>query len=225
MIKSVITFKRRPGLSVADFQDYWLNRHPKIVRQLNGLQRYVQNHPLPGGYASRELAVDGVAETWWPDTATMRKNAASPVWDRLIADEEQFIDRSTMQMLLVEEHVLKDEDAGENPYKFIELMHRRQDMPVEAYLAHWRDIHGPLGAAIPNVSRYVQNHPLMSAYTDGRQPAFDGFAMVWFASKDAMRSSPQSAEYKAAYADEANFIDHAGLDHVITREHEIPIQV
>jgi len=221
MIKSVLTFKRRQGMPVDEFQDYWLNEHPKAVMQMPGLQRYVQDHPLRQGYGKRELPVDGIAETWWPDTATMKENASGPIWDMLIADEEVFVDRSTMQLLLVEEHVMKDKPAPENGFKIIEIVHRKQGMSVEDYQKYWRFTHGPLGATIPAVRRYVQNHPRLSAYANSRQPCCDGYAMVWFDSMDAMRGSPQTLEYKNTIADESNFIDHGKLDFVITREHVI----
>ncbi|WP_417517869.1 EthD domain-containing protein [Minwuia sp.] len=221
MIKSVLTFKRRQGMPLDEFQDYWLNEHPKAVLQLDGLQRYVQDHPLISGYAKRDLPVDGIAETWWPDTETMKRNGTGPVWDMLIEDEAKFVDRSTMQLLLVEEHVMKDEPVAEDGFKIVEIVHRRPDLTVEAYQQHWRYTHGPMGASIPAVRRYVQNHPRASAYGGGRTPCCDGYAMVWFDSMAAMRASPDSLEYKRTIADEANFIDHSRLDFVITKEHII----
>lgn len=221
MIKSVMTFKRRAGMSVEEFQDYWLNEHPKAVLKLDGLQRYVQNHPLAGGYAKRDLPVDGVAETWWPDTETMKRNAGSPAWAGLVADEERFLDRSSLQLLLVEEHVMKNEQVAEDGYKIIEILNRLPRLSVDRFQDHWQKVHGPLGASIPNVRRYIQNHARLSAYMGGREPGCDGYAMVWFNSKDDMRSSPQSTAYKEAHVDEANFIDGKRLDFVITKEHVI----
>ncbi|MEC9347382.1 MAG: EthD domain-containing protein [Pseudomonadota bacterium] len=221
MIKSVLTFRKRPDLSVDAFQDYWLNEHPKAVLKLNGLLRYVQDHPLRNGYAKRQLPVDGFAETWWPDTDTMRANMNTPVWDELVADEERFIDRSSLQLLLVEEHVMKDEPVAADGFKIIEIVPRKKGMSIEDYRHHWRVVHGPLGASIPAVRRYIQNHPRPSAYANGRQPHCDGFAMVWFNSMDDMRNSPNSPEYQRTVADEPNFIDSPNLDFVICKEHVI----
>lgn len=221
MIKSVLAFRRKTGMPVDEFQDYWLNEHPKAVTQMPGLQRYVQNHPLPQGYEKRALIADGVAETWWPDTATMKQNGTGPIWNMLVADEEKFIDRSSLQLLLVEEHVMKDGPVVADGFKIIEFIHRRPGMSVEDYRHHWRHVHGPLGAQIPNVRRYIQNHPRMSAYANGRTPCYDGYAMVWFDSMDAMRASPDHPEYAETIADEANFMDHDRLDFLITKEHRI----
>lgn len=221
MIKSVLAFRRKQGMPVDEFQDYWLNEHPKAVMQMPGLQRYVQDHPLPQGYAKRALPADGVAETWWPDTATMKQNGSGSIWDMLVADEEKFIDRTSLQLLLVEEHVMKEQPVSDDCFKIIEFIHRKPGMSVEDYQQHWRFNHGPMGAEIPAVRRYVQNHPRVSAYANGKTPCHDGYAMVWFDSMEAMRLSPESAEYKRTIADEPNFLDPDRLDFLITREHVI----
>ncbi len=221
MIKAVLAFRRRDGMPVDEFQDYWRNEHPKAVLELDGLQRYVQDHPLRNGYAKRALPVDGFAETWWPDIETMRANAGGAAWDALVADEERFIDRASMQLMLVDEHVMKDEAPAADPYKIIEIVHRRPDLTVDAYQRYWREVHGPLGASIPAVRRYVQNHPRAGSYERGRQPFCDGYAMVWFDSMAAMRGSPETDEYRRTIADEANFIDGERLDFVICKEHVI----
>ena len=62
MIKFVMCCCRHPGMTREEFQDYWLNEHPKAVLKLGGLQRYVQDHPLKNGYAKRELPVDGMVK-------------------------------------------------------------------------------------------------------------------------------------------------------------------
>ena len=46
MIKVVSVLQRKPGMSVEDFQAYWLNKHAPIVSRLPGLRRYVQSHTL-----------------------------------------------------------------------------------------------------------------------------------------------------------------------------------
>ena len=221
MIKAVLAFNRRAGMPVDEFQDYWLNRHPEKVLQLDGMIRYAQNHPLAGGYKKRQLPVDGFAETWWPDTDSMRRNTETAAWTELIADEEKFIDRSSMQLMLVDEHVMKDEPLADDPFKIIEIIHRRPDLEVAQYQAHWRQVHGPIAAGIPAVRRYIQNHPRPGAYRDGRTPFCDGYAMVWMNSMAEMRASPETPEYQATIADEANFIDGERLDVVIVKEHVI----
>ena len=37
-------------------------------------------------------------------------------------------------------------------------------MTVEAFQRHWREVHGPLGARVPGLRRYVQSHTRLSGY-------------------------------------------------------------
>jgi len=66
-------------MSVAEFQDYWRNRHAPLVPRTPHLLRYVQCHVLPETYESdTPPAYDGVAELWWPDLAKFQESWASP---------------------------------------------------------------------------------------------------------------------------------------------------
>lgn len=78
-VKGVFLVKRKPGLSVAEFQDYWRTKHAPLVPRTPHLLRYVQCHVLPETYESdTPPAYDGVAELWWPDLAKFQESWASP---------------------------------------------------------------------------------------------------------------------------------------------------
>ena len=66
----------------------------------------------------------------------------------------------------------------------------------------------------------MQCHATSAAYRGAAKPAFDGLALTWFQSVDAMRASAATAEYEATRADEPNFVQ-GELPFVITREHVI----
>jgi uncharacterized protein (TIGR02118 family) len=93
-------------------------------------------------------------------------------------------------------------------------------MTPDAFHRYWIDIHGPLGASIPQVRRYVQSHTRAGAYKDGRQPALDGVALTWFDDTSAMRAAATTEEYARTRGDESNFLDEP-LDFVISKEHVI----
>ena len=90
MLKLTFCLRRKPGLSLPEFQDYWLNRHGPLVRRLQpalGMARYVQVHrrddELGLGLAKVRGApepYDGVAELWWEDEARFIDLANSPLW-------------------------------------------------------------------------------------------------------------------------------------------------
>src|ERR1700704_3259349 len=62
VLKLTFCLRRLPKLSLAEFQDYWLNKHGPLVRSLQpalGMVRYVQLHRLPGDLADGMRRVRG----------------------------------------------------------------------------------------------------------------------------------------------------------------------
>lgn len=218
MVKALSFFKRRPEMSVEQFQEYWRTRHPDVVVKLPGIRRYVQSHTLLGGYRKGEPVYDGIAEVWFDDTAAMRALAGTPAYAAVQADEAEFIGRDTMGLIITEEHVVKDGPA--RGVKNVEFVTHKPGMDIEAFQRYWREVHGPLAATIPVVRRYVQSHTRLSAYERGRPPLYDGAALTWFDDTDAMRASARSPEYARVRADEPNFIT-PDPPFIITREHVI----
>jgi len=92
MVKNVEIGDRKPGMSTKEFHDYWRNIHGPIAAKIPVIKRYVQSHTLMSEYDKEELpAYDGVAETWFDDTAAMRQGATTPEYAETRADEENFL--------------------------------------------------------------------------------------------------------------------------------------
>jgi hypothetical protein len=106
VLKLTFCLRRLPSLSLAEFQDYWLNRHGPLVRRLQPalrMARYVQLHRLDGDLTAGMQRVrgapepfDGVAELWWADEDTFRAAGRDPAAREagrlLLEDEAKFID-------------------------------------------------------------------------------------------------------------------------------------
>jgi uncharacterized protein (TIGR02118 family) len=120
VLKLTFCLRRLPTLSLAEFQDYWLNKHGPLVRRLQpalGMVRYVQLHRLPGDLADGMRRVrgapepyDGVAELWWESEETYRaarrNPAAREAGRELLADEAKFIDLARSPLWLSREEVI-----------------------------------------------------------------------------------------------------------------------
>ncbi len=221
MVKAVAFFKRRAGMAVEEFQDYWRTRHPEVVLKLPGVRRYVQSHTRPAAYRNGELVFDGIAEVWFDDTAAMHALRTAPEMAAVQADEARFIDRSTMGLIVTDEHVIRDGAVPPVAAKGVGFVRRKPGMPVEAFQRHWREVHGPLGAAIPTMRRYVQSHTRRAAYDRGREPAWDGVAITWFDDTAALRAATDTPEWTRAKADDPNFIAPGPVPFIITTEHVI----
>jgi len=221
MLKTVTVLKRKAGMPVDEFQAYWLHEHPKVVTRMPGVRRYVQSHCLPSGYRKGEPVHDGIAEVWFDGMDNLRALPGSQVYADVVADEERFLDRASMGLLLVDERVVKDAPWPRPGLKNIEFVHRRPDLDVETFQRHWREVHGPIAARIGTLRRYVQNHVKPGAYKAGRQPVYDGLAITWFDSLEDMRASAASAEYATTREDEPNFLPPGKIPIIVAQEHVI----
>ncbi len=103
--------------------------------------------------------------------------------------------------------------------KAVFLIHKRPDMNDEAFRRYWRETHGPIAAKIPGLRKYVQCPA--SAEPDGTAPVYDGFAEMWFDSRESFDQGFASPEGKAALDDAGNFIDMSRLQSLTVQE--IPI--
>jgi len=218
MVKIVIFFKRLPGMSVEAFQEHWRTRHAELIARLPGIRRYVQNATLASAYRKGEPAFDAVAESSFDDTQAMKTLAGTPEYAAVLADEPGFIDRSTMGSIITEEHVVKDGLPPAQAVKSIDFVTRKAQMPIEDFFGYWRDTHGPLMAAAPAVRRYVQSHTRRSIYASGRAPAYDGVAMSWFDSTQALREAAATPAFARLREDVERFVERSRSPFVLASE-------
>ena len=87
MIKAIVCIKRKAGMEVEAFQQYWRTRHAEVVSDLPGVRRYIQSHARLSGYRRGELVHDGIAELWFNDTQAMRNLADSKEYAAVEADD------------------------------------------------------------------------------------------------------------------------------------------
>jgi hypothetical protein len=106
-LKLTCILRRRSDLTLAGFNDYWLNKHAPLatacVKQL-GAYRYVQTHLqetslntlLRTARGQVGPPYDGVTEVWFPSEAALTKAMSTPAGVqanlRLETDEPHFID-------------------------------------------------------------------------------------------------------------------------------------
>ena len=81
--------------------------------------------------------------------------------------------------------------------KTVSLLVRKEGLSHEAFVRHWREIHGPLAYACPGVARYVQTEVKSSSFRSdgvaGLEVQVDGIAELWFedrADLDLFNGSP-----------------------------------
>ena len=107
MIRLVFCLRKQAGMTLAEFQAYWLEQHAPLVASVAtdlNILRYVQTHTLedPGNEAAQsargdmEPHYDGVAELWWETEAALdaalNSGAGQAAGAALLEDEARFID-------------------------------------------------------------------------------------------------------------------------------------
>lgn len=84
--------------------------------------------------------------------------------------------------------------------KMVVVLHKKDGLTRDEFRKYWRDVHGEIGARMPGVRKYVQNH----AVADGAP--FDGIAEMWFDSPADMQAAFSSEAAQEAARDVANFL-------------------
>ena len=121
MLKLVFALRRRPELSLEDFQAYWREQHAPLVARLAaelGIRRYVQVHTLGtavdailrAGRQTEADPFDGVAELWWDSLHAFQQASATAAGRSaariLLEDEARFVDLPRSPLWFGEEHVV-----------------------------------------------------------------------------------------------------------------------
>tara|TARA_R110002072_G_scaffold13418_12_gene56245 strand:+ start:4269 stop:5033 length:765 start_codon:yes stop_codon:yes gene_type:complete len=235
MIRLTYVLRRKPSLSFAEFQSYWLDKHgPKVQSAAAelGICRYIQVHtiaeptmpvtdPLRG---EMQQPFDGVAEFWFDSLESLLAfNEQRQKLDAMLfADEQGFIDHSSSAGWLgVEAPQINPSPetivAGVNSsvVKLYYVLNHLPDADVNGVQWYWRVQHGPLvrgvGADIQAL-RYIQVHRLEhefnQAFAVGRGTKNDyfGHAELWFDLSNKATEKQKPASI-LLYEDEAKFID------------------
>ena len=120
MVKVVGLFKRKPGLSMEEFKDYYENHHIKLFdEQVShpGVLRYARRYLEPFAGLALPLATqksggyDVIMEVWYSDKELFDsfKGQSNPDFSEIVKkDEEKLFDRGLMVMFLSEDHESKD---------------------------------------------------------------------------------------------------------------------
>jgi len=218
MFKVAVLLKRRTGLPVEEFQEYWRTRHGPLVARCPEVRRYVQSHALLQGYRKGELLFDGVSEAWFNSPEAFDAFRKGPAAAERSLDAANFLDRTRTVWMPVDVYVIKDGAIPDGAVKNIEFVNRRPGMGVNPFVKYWREVHGPIASRIPSIRRYEQDHLKPGEYGAG-EPPYDGLAVTWFASTADMKQGATTPEYAITRADEPHFLPDDPLQILITREH------
>jgi len=182
MIRLTFLLRRKPNLSLAEFQQYWRDHHgPLVARHATTLNilRYVQvhtvedpiNEQLAGARGRMEPPYDRVAELWWTTRAALVASFASAAGEaagrELLEDEMKFIDLPNSPLWFAYEYpqVNPGEDMVAREHtplvKLYFPLRHPANMSLDEAQLYWRTNHGPTirnVASAMRMRRYLQVH-------------------------------------------------------------------
>ena len=113
MFKAMVMIKRRRGMSMEDFINYYETRHaPLGASKVPNMKRYVRHFIRPYGNdvygADAEPPYDVLTEIWFDDEAEFQRGMAmltEPETAAIIgADEEMLFDKSSIRFMIMEDY-------------------------------------------------------------------------------------------------------------------------
>ncbi|MCB2072936.1 MAG: EthD domain-containing protein [Novosphingobium sp.] len=110
--KILLLMKRKPGMSMEAFKDYYENHHVPLALKYPAantryIRRYLEPQPHAESGTNEELPYDVITELWFDDEeiykSTVEYLATTVMSDEIVNDELNLFDRPTMRMATVVE--------------------------------------------------------------------------------------------------------------------------
>jgi uncharacterized protein (TIGR02118 family) len=89
--------------------------------------------------------------------------------------------------------------------KFVVLLYRKPGMTKADFVAHLKNVHGPLALKLPGLRKYTQNYVIEDS--NRKRTEWDGLVELYFADRATFEAAWQTPEGKASDADLPVFLD------------------
>jgi uncharacterized protein (TIGR02118 family) len=150
---------------------------------------------------------DGDLYQWYVAAQRYGDPATMSLQDTVRADDRQLFDRQTSwpqaarrATVVARERVVVDGPTTPEMVKVIYTASKKPGLATDEFQQHWFEVHGQLGAQIPGLRRYVQNHGIPEALPY-RAMTHDGFSELWFDDLAAFQRARASPAWAALSVD------------------------
>jgi uncharacterized protein (TIGR02118 family) len=207
MIKRVFAFRYAEGQPLDLMEDWYLDRHTQLAKQMPGIVRYVTYKSIP------ETGMDLFAapqfyrwtEIWWENMESLREALSSPqreatLMDNLLPDGSSKFSffRSAVvgqgtDILHPERNIVDDSPhRGKPAVKALFLFNYAEDLTLEEAEAWYSGQHTQIAKQMPGLMHYVTYRSLQSPAEP--DPGFFRLTELWWEdikSAEAGLNSPQ----------------------------------
>lgn len=189
MIKFTIAFAPPAGMSRADCQRHYAEKHGPLVGSVPSfarhVRRYLQNEIFDvAGLAATPLA--GVSELWFDDWDSYQRAFAEPAYvERIRPDEENFAAMEGIVILFADEHRVFGNDE-QSPITLFRILTRVQQVDDERLNSVWLADYRRALSGDPAVRRLCESYSQNRAVDPGLNPfalsrPYDGIDAFGFA--------------------------------------------
>jgi uncharacterized protein (TIGR02118 family) len=144
---------------------------------------------------------DGELFEWYVASKRYGDPEVMTLQETVRADDRQLFDRSDTwprdaqrATVVTTERVVVDGATTPGMVKAIFTACRKPGLALDEFQQHWFEVHGQLGARVPGLRRYVQNHAVREAY-GVRAMTHDGFSELWFDDPESLKRARESPEW------------------------------
>lgn len=211
MIHQFIFAAPKPGMSEADFQDYWLNNHAiNFATKIPQIRKYKLDLTVPTTLQEGEPIFSGIAEIWLSNDEEQLASMQTPefllgarldepnwaaFWKTLVLDTEVGYDSTDSQ----------DVDSLEG-IKVVIISKRKGEFELDAFRSGVLNTQISCLEAVPNVQRFMINFVRDGWYFLG-EPRFDMVTSLWFPTKAAMEEALGSPAFNDAIDSENQLVN------------------
>lgn len=196
MIHQLIFANPKPGMSVTEFQDYWIHVHAiEYAGKIKQIKKYKVNRLLPLEQ-EKEPFFYGMAEIWLENE---EEQIASLLSEEYVhgarADEPNwaaFWETIALDMYSYDKVVCDEEPE----YKILLLVKRKEGLPLEIFREYIVNNIGEKLKEMENLKQLTVSLVKDNFYAVG-ESSFDGAIHVWFENKDVAKETVKQDIWKS----------------------------
>lgn len=218
---------KKPGWSLDEFRQHWLNHHGSLVKNAPGLSRYRQNHVVDKvqrgiDFEREPWEFDGFSQLWIADAEKPFGDGELP--QSILADENHFLGK--LHIVTVKQTTVVDapSDAVRSKVKKrMSLIRRRPELSEQEFLNEWK-VHADWVQTMPGVLGYRQNAVMQREVRKGQPASYeelpiDGIVEFWFEGTDSLQAAFTSEAGLKTMAHAKTFL--SGITAFLVEEHRI----
>jgi hypothetical protein len=178
MIHQLIFASPRPGMSEAEFQDYWRYVHAvQFAAKIPQIRKYKVNSRIDVPGQDREIGYSGVAEIWIANEQDQIDSLKTPEYllgARL--DEPNWAASWLTLVLDTDAHVVVEGSEGNKEvpeYKLMLLIKKKRELSLDSFRASLKGDFSDKAKQLPGLTRFLIGTTRDRFYSDGAEPGFD----------------------------------------------------